>query len=96
MDNTDFSREERYLEAQKRVKEIKGFYAHLVVCILVIPFLIFINLRFVPDFHWFWFPAFGLGVSIIIHWFAVFGFGKEWEEKKVRELMGEDNRPKYQ
>jgi len=100
MDTKDFTREERYLRAQKRIKEIKGFYAHLVVCITVIPFLIFINLRFVPQFHWFWFPIFGLGISIVIHWFAVFGYGaiglgKDWEERKIREMMEEDNKPKY-
>ena len=99
MDTTDFSKEESYLRAQKRIKEIKGFYAHLVVCIAVIPFLIFINLTFVPQFHWFWFPIFGLGISLVIHWFVVFGYsaiglGKDWEERKIKEMMEED-KPKY-
>ena len=95
----DFIKEERYIRAQKRVQEIKGFYAHLVVTVLVIPFLIFINLRFVPEFHWFWFPMGGLGFSLIIHWFVVFGYtafglGKDWEARKIQQLMEEDNQYK--
>ena len=90
----DYTQEEKYLKAQKRVKEIKGFYSHVVVTILVIPFLIFINLRFSPFFHWFWFPIFGLGFSLIIHWFTVFGFGRNWEERKIKELMDQDNKYK--
>ena len=92
----DYTREESYLKAQKRIKEIKGFYAHVMVTVLVIPFLIFINLQFVPQFHWFWFPIGGLGLSLVIHWIAVFGFsaiglGKDWEERKIKELMEKDN-----
>ena len=95
----DFTREESYMRAQKKIKEIKGFYAHVMVTVLVIPFLIFINLQFVPQFHWFWFPIGGLGLSLIIHWTAVFGFraiglGKDWEERKIKELMEKDNQYK--
>lgn len=91
----DYSREERYLKAEKRVKEIKGFYGHVVVTVLIIPFLIFINLTFTSHFHWFWFPIFGLGFSLIIHWFTVFGMGRDWEERKIRELMDNDGQRKY-
>ena len=92
----DFIKEERYIRAQKRIKEIKGFYAHLAVCIFVIPFLIFINLSTSPWYHWFWFPTGGLALSVLIHWFVVFGYGtiglgKDWEERKIKEMMEEDN-----
>ena len=70
----NYTQEERYLKAQKRIKEIKGFYTHMVVTVMIIPFLIFINLQFSPFFHWFWFPLFGLGFSLVIHWLTVFGF----------------------
>ncbi len=83
----NYIEDERYTEAKKRVQAIKGFYAHLLVSVLVIPFLIFINLRFTPHFHWFWFPIGGLAFSVIIHWFTVFGFGKDWEDRKIKELM---------
>ena len=45
----------RYMRALKKVKEIKEFYSHLLIYIIVIPILIFINLKFSPQFHWFWF-----------------------------------------
>ncbi len=97
----DYTKEQRYIKAQKKIKDIKGFYVHLFVTILVIPFLIFINLRFVPDFHWFWFPIFGMSFGLFFHWLGVFGFakfglGKDWEEKKIKELMNEDNQAKFQ
>lgn len=92
----DYSREQRYIKAQKKVKEIKGFYTHLIVTLLIIPFLIFINLKIVPQFHWFWFPIIGMSVGLFFHWLGVFGFskfglGKDWEEKKIREIMEKDN-----
>lgn len=96
----DFTQEEKYIKAKKRVQDIKGFYAHLVVTILVIPFLIFINLRFVPEFHWFWFAVGGMTLGLLIHWFTVFGYnilglGKDWEDRKIREIMNEDNYRKH-
>ena len=62
----DFFEEERYLKAQKRVKKIKGFYTHLAVTPFLIPFIIFINLKLVPQFHWFWIyiAAWSLGLFI--------------------------------
>ena len=97
----DYTQEEKYIKAKKKIQEIKGFYAHLVVTILVVPFLIFINLTFVPEFHWFWFAVGGMTIGLVIHWFTVFGYnilglGKDWEERKIREIMNDDNYKKYQ
>jgi hypothetical protein len=88
--------EQRYNKAQKRVKEIKGFYSHLTVYCVIIPVIIFVNLRFEPHIHWFWFSVFGWGIGLFIHWLTVFGFnllgiGKKWEEKKIIELIEEQN-----
>jgi hypothetical protein len=90
----EFTQEQRYYKAQKRVKEIKGFYSHLTVYCLVIPIIIFMNLKFEPSFHWFWFSAVGWGLGLFFHWLRVFGFkflgfGNDWEEKKIKELMEE-------
>ena len=92
--DTNFSEEQRYLKAQKRVNDIKGFYTHLTVYCLVIPIIIFINLKFVPYFHWFWFSALGWGFGLVMHWFQTFGFkligfGRDWEEKKIKEYMNQ-------
>ncbi|MEQ6122780.1 2TM domain-containing protein [Pseudotenacibaculum sp. MALMAid0570] len=92
----DYTEEQKFIKARKRVEEIKGFYTHIVVTILIIPFLVFINLKFVPQFHWFWFAAIGMILGVFFHWLGVFGFknvlGKDWEEKKIREIMKEEDR----
>lgn len=86
----NYLEEQRYLKAKKRVKEIKGFYTHLAVYLLNIPVIIFVNLKFSPQFHWFWFSALGWGVAIVIHALVTFSnsfFSKDWEERKIKEIM---------
>lgn len=94
---TDYTREQQYIKARKKVKEIKGFYIHLATYVLVIPFIIYVNLRYVPQFHWFWYSVLSWGVGLFFHWFGVIGIdkfklGKEWEEKKIREIMNNNKR----
>ncbi|MEG0928201.1 2TM domain-containing protein [Chryseobacterium sp.] len=76
-----------YKKAQKRVKEIRGFYTNLISYCIVIPFLIFINLFTGSRSQWFWFPVFGWGIGLASHAFQVFGIGESWQEKKIREIM---------
>ncbi len=80
-----------YERAYKRVKEIKGFYGNLISYCLVIPLLIFINLKTSPEYHWFWWPMLGWGIGVISHGLQVFGIGKNWEDRKIKELMEKDN-----
>ena len=87
--------QQRYKKAQKRVKNIKGFYTHLTIYCLVISVLIFINLKFEPHFHWFWFSALGWGIGLFFNWLGVFGFrslgfGSDWEERKIKQLLEEE------
>ncbi len=87
----NYIEEQKYTQAKKRVEKIKGFYIHTFVTIIVIAFLIFINLRFSQEFHWFWFPLFGMGLGLFFHWLGVFGshllFGKDWEKKQIEKYM---------
>jgi len=66
--------------------------------VIVIPFLIFINLYFSPRFHWFWFPAIGWGIGVIFHWLEANNYnvflGKNWEERKIKEMMEEERKRK--
>ena len=39
-------------------------------------------------------PALGWGVGIAFHAISVFGIGKSWEERKIRELMEKDEKQK--
>ncbi|MDG1040636.1 MAG: 2TM domain-containing protein [Polaribacter sp.] len=96
----------KYLKAKKRVEKIKGFYVHLIVYIVVNCFLSGIIIfglmsdggdsfeEVIQNFGvystWvFW------GIGVFFHWLGVFGFnalGKNWEEKKLREIMEEEER----
>lgn len=85
----------KYVRAVERMEKLKEFYQNLASYIIVIPFLIFINLRVTPGFQWFWFPMFGWGIGIIFHWLEAYNYniflGKNWEEKKMKEILNEDN-----
>ena len=80
----------KYHKAKKRVEELKGFYMHILVYIILIPLWVFINYKTYWDFKWFWFPIFGMGVSIIIHAFKVFSYNNDWEERKIKEIMDKE------
>jgi sensor histidine kinase YesM len=81
-----------YEKAIKRVKELKEFYGHLISYCIVIPFLIFINFYTSREYLWFWWPMLGWGIAVASHAFTVFGIGKNWEEKKIRELMEKERK----
>lgn len=85
----------RYFKAQKRVKDIRGFFTHLLIYCLVIPVIIYVNLTYEPHFHWFWFSTLGWGTGVFFHWMSIFGFnllgiGNDWEEKKIKEYMNQN------
>ena len=75
MENNDY---ERYQKAQKKVKEIKGFYSNLITYILVISFLAFINLRYSPKHLSFFYPILGWGIGVFFHAMGVFDFFPFW------------------
>lgn len=93
--NRDHLTEYKYAKAKKRVEKIKGFYIHVIVTVLIIPFLIFINIKFVPEFYWFWYPIIGMSVGLFFHWFGVYGadklgLGRDWEERKIKQYLDEN------
>ena len=96
---TYYTEEDKYIRAKKKVDNLKGFYSNLLAYCLIIPFLIFINYMTSPNHLWFWWPMFGWGIGIAFQAFSVFnhkiGLGKEWEERKIKELMNEDRNNKY-
>jgi len=97
----DYTQEERYIQARKRVEKLKGFYGHLASYIIVNIFilgLIFFNLEKGQSFWKFghFSTAFFWGIGLAFHAFGVFGkgalFGKDWEERKIKEYMSRDER----
>lgn len=90
---TDYNENNAYYRAKKRVHELKSFYGNLISYCIVIPILIFINLRYSPHFQWFWFSAAGWGFGLTMHALKVFGYSSNWEERKIQEILRkEDNK----
>lgn len=85
--------EYKYKKAKERVEEIKGFYSNLIAYLIVIPLLVYFN-YLTTDFPWVIFPAMGWGLGLLFHGLCAFGnnliLGKNWEERKIKELMNSD------
>lgn len=91
---TDYNENTAYYRAKKRVEELKGFYGNLISYCCIIPILILINLKYSPQFQWFWFSAAGWGFGVIMHAFKVFGYSSSWEERKIKEILDRQNNSK--
>jgi hypothetical protein len=86
----------RYERARRRVREIRAFYLHLAVFVAVNTLLHVINLVATPRVYWAFWPLFGWGIGLLAHGVATYRWmpflGKEWEKRKIRELMDKDQR----
>lgn len=101
----EFTNDESFNIAYRKVKRIKGFYSHLRVYVIVNLIIIVSNLN--HDFSGFGFNVDGLfewntystaiywGIALVIHAFTVFGrdifFSDDWEEKKIQEYMKKES-----
>lgn len=86
---------EAALEEQKAieyVRDIKGFYSHLISYVLVMIGLLIINLITSPHNLWVIWPALGWGLGIVSHGLSVFEcinfFNANWEKKQVEKRLG--------
>jgi hypothetical protein len=98
-------KEQAYLRAKARVEKLSAFYRHLGVYLLVNIAISTIRIvketkdgipieEVLSDFG-----TYGVwmlwGVGLAIHAFSVFGLplflGHDWEEKKIKQFMEEDN-----
>lgn len=95
----------RYEIAQKRVKELKGFYIHLVIYIVINIIILIGNYQFWNKsgsfFSWNNFSvAFFWGIWLVAHALSVFGLsvflGNKWEEKKIKKIMDKENGNKWE
>ncbi len=103
---TNHTQEDNYLRAKKRVKELKGFYIHLAIYLVINSFIsvniiisnIYENGESFYEAFWH-FGTFAVwlfwGIGLAIHGFTVFGlpflFGKDWEERKIKKYMEDDD-----
>ena len=94
--------QEKYNRAKKKVKQVKDFYNHLTVYIVVNIFLVLINMGLfqnglfelkIPTWSIFTTPFFW-GIGLLFHGLYVFQdkitFFKKWEERKLKEYMDEE------
>lgn len=83
-----------YKNAIEHVKNIKAFYSHLLSYVLVIVLLIATNLKFSPHHLWFFYPMIGWGIGLLFHAAHTFNyipfFGKEWEQKKIEQIINDE------
>lgn len=82
------------LKARKRVKEVKGFYIHLLSYVGVNSVLIILNLLSTNSGYWFIFPLIGWGIGLFSHAAGTFNFipflNKHWENRKIKQYMDEE------
>jgi len=92
---------QKYQRAKKQVEQIKGFYSHLASYILVMAVLIFINLKYTPQYLWFFWSLLGWGIGLFFHAMKAFNYfpflNSDWEERKIKQYMDEENnKTKYE
>ncbi len=87
--------DENYERAKKRVNQLKGFYTSLIVYIVVIIFLGVVNYLTSPGVWWFLIVAFIWGIFVVAQGISIYRkrglFSKEWEDKKIKEYMEQDD-----
>jgi hypothetical protein len=95
-------KENKYLRAKERVAEMKKFYSNLTSYAVFISFLAVVNYWTNEwNYPWFLWAAFGWGIGLFFQALKVFQFnllfGKNWEQRKIKEFMQEDeNRKKWE
>lgn len=88
-------KESKYYRAKERVDTIKKFYTSALSYVIFIGFLAGLNYWIDEwNYPWFLWAAFGWGIGLVFQGIKAFGFnpilGKDWEERKLRELMEEE------
>jgi len=87
--------EKKYARAKERVQKLKGFYGNLGMYIIFIPVFIWLNYKSGAGFPWAIFPIAGWGMGVLAHAAETFNynpfFRKDWEKRKIKELMEEDD-----
>jgi hypothetical protein len=79
-------------KAQERVAEMKGFYVHLMI--FIVTTLISLIIGYILSYQLFMVflvSMLGWAIGVGVHGINVFGIniflGKDWEERKLKEIM---------
>jgi uncharacterized integral membrane protein len=91
----------QYEEAVKKVKKLKGFYTHAIVYVVINIMVFIVNTQnLAPGESYFQFKnfltAFFWGIGLLAHGMATFIpyfiLGKDWEERKIKQLMEQERK----
>jgi 2TM domain-containing protein len=87
----DITTHPHYQDARRHARQVRGFYVHALVFVLVNAGLVAINLLLTPGRIWFGWGLAGWAVGLAAHGLSVFAFGgwlgRDWEERKIREYL---------
>jgi len=90
--------------ARKRVKEVRDFYGHVVIYLLVNTLLVVIDLADgstgddrLLGLDWAYFPLIGWGIFLLINGLSTFRvgqllFGADWEQRKLAKYREMEQR----
>ena len=83
--------------ARRRVQEVKGFYLHAAIYVLVNFGLIFVYAFSGAGGFWPIWPIMGWGVGLLAHALGTFRlvpsfFGKDWEERKTQQYLDKEKK----
>lgn len=106
----EFTSDESFMAAYRKVKRIKGFYTHLKIYIIVNVIIIVastnrgiftdgIQASGLLEWHTYS-TAFFWGIGLLAHGLSVFGsnifFSDDWEQKKIKEFMEKEKSQKWE
>ena len=95
METLQNNRSFRRQQAEEKVEKLKGFYTHFSIYLIFIPIFIGLNIYGGSNFPWAIFPILGWGFGVLGHAADTFSwnpfFGKDWEERKIKEFMNDEN-----
>lgn len=89
----------KYLRAKERIAKVKKFYSSVLSYAIFVAFLGALN-YYTNEWSYMWFlwAAFGWGIGLAFKAVKVFGmnpfFGRDWEDRKIRQFMEEDEQQK--
>lgn len=101
----NYFEQDRYERAKKRVTRIRGFYTHLLIYLVINLMVVIINIQQLTPgesyFKWENFlTLFFWGIGLFAHALSVFMpsliLGKNWEERKIKELMEQERKTKWE
>lgn len=96
----------KYELAKKRVAQIKGFYSHLTIYLVINTLLLLnaigvfngsLDALYMPHWGYFTTPIFW-GIALLFHGLNTFGYNitpiRKWEERKIQQYIErEENEP---